>query len=61
MNKLNAKNDFDFSRKLLYRTKVATVPGFSFCSNSHKGKVQVRFTFCKKIETLEKSNFFLII
>ena len=59
MNKLDAKNDFDFSRKLLYRTKVATVPGFSFYSNPHRGKTQVRFTFCKKIETLEKVKGYL--
>jgi aminotransferase len=54
MKKLNAKDDFDFSRKLLYKTKVATVPGFSFYSKPEKGKTLVRFTFCKKFETLKQ-------
>ena len=59
MNKLNATDDFDFSRKLLYKTKIATVPGFSFYSDQVKGKTQVRFTFCKKFETLEKVKNYL--
>ncbi len=52
--KLSAKDDFDFSKKLLLKTRVATVPGFSFYSIPKKGKTQVRFTFCKKKETLLK-------
>ena len=46
-------NDFDFARKLIELTGVACVPGFSFYSNPIDGKKQLRFTFCKKIETLE--------
>ncbi|MCD4658337.1 MAG: aminotransferase class I/II-fold pyridoxal phosphate-dependent enzyme, partial [Planctomycetes bacterium] len=59
MPKLNTDNDFDFARKLIKLTGVASVPGFSFYSNPADGKTQLRFTFCKKIETLEivKSRF----
>lgn len=53
-DKLKAVNDFDFSRKLIEKTKVATVPGFSFYSKSGIITKQVRFAFCKKQETLSK-------
>jgi aminotransferase len=46
------ENDFDFSIKLLHKTGIATVPGSSFYS-SNKTTNQIRFAFCKKIETLE--------
>jgi aspartate/methionine/tyrosine aminotransferase len=51
-DKLNASDDFDFSIKLIEKTKVATVPGFSFYSKNDKPSMQVRFAFCKKPETL---------
>jgi aspartate/methionine/tyrosine aminotransferase len=54
MKKLKVKNDFDFSRELIARTKVATVPGTSFYADKGKGTNQVRFCFCKKEETLQK-------
>jgi aspartate/methionine/tyrosine aminotransferase len=47
-----SENDYDFSTKLIHRTGIATVPGFSFYS-SRKISDQVRFAFCKKPETLE--------
>jgi aminotransferase len=50
---LKSKDDFDFSRKLLKVTGVATVPGFSFYADQKKNRKQVRFAFCKKWETLE--------
>jgi aminotransferase len=50
----HATDDFDFSRKLIERTRIATVPGFSFYSSSLKTTKKVRFAFCKKMETLEK-------
>lgn len=53
-NVIRSSDDFDFSRKLIEKTKVATVPGFSFYSKQGKTTNQVRFAFCKKIETLEK-------
>lgn len=49
-----SKDDFDFSRKLIERTRVATVPGFSFYSKQNFISNQVRFTFCKKMETLQQ-------
>ncbi len=52
-NKIKAKDDFDFSKKLIEKTRVATVPGFSFYSNRKNKTNQVRFAFCKKIETLQ--------
>jgi len=54
MKKLNALDDFDFSRKLIEHTRVATVPGFSFYQDRSKISYQVRFAFCKKMETLQK-------
>lgn len=53
-DRLGAIDDTDFSRKLIERTLVATVPGSSFYSISEKGRYQVRFAFCKKMETLQK-------
>ena len=52
MNKMKIDDDFTFSRKLIEKTRVATVPGSSFYSNSEKGRTQVRFCFCKKWGTL---------
>ncbi|MFH0867223.1 MAG: aminotransferase class I/II-fold pyridoxal phosphate-dependent enzyme, partial [Bacteroidota bacterium] len=52
-NVFKAENDFDFCRKLIEKTRVATVPGFSFYSRQNIITKQVRFAFCKKFETLE--------
>jgi aspartate/methionine/tyrosine aminotransferase len=52
LTKIPADTDFDFSLGLLRKSGVATVPGSSFYS-SGKYTRQVRFAFCKKIETLE--------
>jgi aminotransferase len=51
--RFKAKDDFDFSRKLIKKTRVATVPGFSFYSGRKGVTKQVRFAFCKKPETLQ--------
>jgi aspartate/methionine/tyrosine aminotransferase len=50
---LNSADDLDFSHKLIEKTRVATVPGFSFYSHKLKNTNQVRFAFCKKPETLQ--------
>lgn len=57
----SSDNDFDFSIKLLHKTRVATVPGSSFYS-SDKISNKIRFAFCKKPETLEaaKQNLLMI-
>ena len=45
-------NDVEFSRFLVKDIGVATVPGSSFFSDPAAGKDIIRFTFCKKEETL---------
>jgi aminotransferase len=45
-------NDVEFTRFLVKDIGVAVVPGSSFYHNPELGRRQVRFTFCKKIETL---------
>ena len=45
-------NDVEFSRFLVKDIGVATVPGSSFFNNPADGKDIIRFTFCKKEETL---------
>jgi aminotransferase len=49
---LGAKDDFDLARKLIETTGVASVPGSSFYADKDSGTDQLRFTFCKKWETL---------
>jgi len=50
---MKAESDMDFSKKLIARTRVATVPGSSFYNGNNIITKQVRFAFCKKPETLE--------
>ncbi len=52
MARLNIPDDFTFARRLIELSGVATVPGSSFYANREKGKTQIRFSFCKKQETL---------
>ena len=49
---INSENDYEFSKNLIIKTGIATVPGSSFYSKNHNSN-QVRFAFCKKQETLE--------
>src|SRR5882762_750865 len=44
--------DVRFAKFLVEEIGVAVVPGSSFYNNAHDGASQVRFTFCKKEETL---------
>jgi aminotransferase len=46
-------NDVDFARFLVRDIGVATVPGSSFFRNPTAGKDIIRFTFCKREETLQ--------
>jgi aminotransferase len=46
-------NDVEFSEYLVKEIGVAVVPGSSFYEDPEKGRQQVRFSFCKKIETLK--------
>jgi aminotransferase len=45
-------NDVEFSRFMVKDIGVATVPGSSFFNDPATGKDIIRFTFCKKEETL---------
>jgi aminotransferase len=45
-------DDLAFARYLVDEIGVATVPGSSFYRHPEFGKTKVRFTFCKKPETL---------
>jgi len=48
-------NDTAFVQHLIRDIGVAAVPGSSFYRNSDLGVNQVRFAFCKKMETLEEA------
>ena len=52
MSAMGCNTDFEFSRKLIEVTGVASVPGSSFYSNPEDGRTQIRFCFCKKWDTL---------
>jgi aspartate/methionine/tyrosine aminotransferase len=45
-------NDIEFAKFMVKEIGVATVPGSSFFSDPSAGKDIIRFTFCKKEETL---------
>jgi len=47
-------NDVQFVEFLIQEIGVAAVPGSSFYSNPADGAKQVRFAFCKKLETLHE-------
>jgi aspartate/methionine/tyrosine aminotransferase len=47
-----ATRDVRFSKYLVEEIGVASVPGSSFYNDPNDGATQVRFTFCKKEETL---------
>jgi aminotransferase len=47
-----AKDDVSFARHLVETIGVAGVPGSSFYQDGTFGRVQIRFCFCKKYETL---------
>jgi aminotransferase len=48
-------NDIEFAKHLVKKIGVAVVPGSSFFYKSNKGKKKVRFTFSKRIETIDKA------
>ena len=48
-------NDVEFSRYLVQEVGVAVVPGSSFYHDAALGRTKVRFTFCKRDETLEEA------
>ena len=52
INAFGYKDDVEFARFLVKDIGVAVVPGSSFYHEPALGRSQVRFTFCKKDETL---------
>jgi aspartate/methionine/tyrosine aminotransferase len=46
-------NDIDFVSYLVKEVGVAAVPGSSFYHDARDGAQQVRFAFCKKLQTLD--------
>ena len=47
------ENDVEFTKFLIREIGVTVVPGSSFYHDTSLGKIEVRFCFCKKDETLE--------
>jgi len=54
-SKLSDLPDDEFAVWLTREHGVASVPGSSFYSGPQRGRTQVRFAFCKTIETLERA------
>jgi aminotransferase len=44
---------FDFAMRLLHEARVAAVPGSNFYLTPGLGEHELRFAFCKRLETLE--------
>ena len=49
------EDDLSFTKYLVKDVGVAAVPGSSFYRDARDGARQVRFAFCKKLETLERA------
>ena len=54
IEKFGFDDDVAFARHLIEKAAVATVPASSFYHDLSKGRHQVRFSFPKKIETIER-------
>jgi aspartate/methionine/tyrosine aminotransferase len=54
IEKFGFDNDVAFARHLIEKAAVATVPASSFYHEPAKGRHQVRFSFPKRIETIER-------
>ncbi|HXE08184.1 MAG TPA: aminotransferase class I/II-fold pyridoxal phosphate-dependent enzyme [Acidobacteriaceae bacterium] len=50
-----AENDRAFAMQMVREFGIAAVPGSSFYRAGQGGSQQIRFTFCKKTETLERA------
>jgi aspartate/methionine/tyrosine aminotransferase len=54
IEKFGFHDDVEFARHLIEKSAVATVPASSFYHEPSKGRHQVRFSFPKKIDTIER-------
>jgi aminotransferase len=48
-------DDKEFARRLVEEIGVATVPGSSFYNRPGGGSRQIRFAFCKQLQTLDRA------
>lgn len=55
IGKFGFPSDAEFARWMCREVGVAAVPGSSFYSRPRDGRHQVRFAFCKRIETLREA------
>jgi len=55
IGKFKFADDVSFAKYLVEKIGVAAVPGSSFYRNPKDGMQQVRFAFCKKLETLDEA------
>ena len=55
ISNFKAGDDRAFARRLVQEVGVGAVPGSGFYRHPELGAHQIRFTFCKKIETLERA------
>jgi len=55
IGKFEYPNDAEFARWMCADAGVAAVPGSSFYSDPRDGRRQVRFAFCKRLETLREA------
>jgi aminotransferase len=53
VSKFGFENDVEFVKYLVKDVGVAAVPGSSFYRDARDGARQVRFAFCKRLETLD--------
>ena len=54
IDSLGASDDVSFARRLVEEAAVATVPASSFYHDPALGRRHIRFSFPKKIETIER-------
>ena len=54
ISRFGASDDVAFARRLIDEVAVATVPGSSFYHDPALGRGHIRFSFPKKIETIER-------
>jgi aminotransferase len=54
IERLSELDDVAFAHWLVETVRVATVPGSSFYANRELGRRQIRFSFPKRLSTIER-------